>query len=77
MVPKARKLFGHPFRTERGVTQGYLFSMRIFNIVVDGVVIAFLIEFYGTQEEHHGFGWATGEHKIVFYADYRRIAGKE
>ena len=38
VVPKAVKLFGRPFGTDRGVAQGDLFSPTIFNIVVDAVV---------------------------------------
>ena len=29
------------------------------------------------QEAHHGMGWATGECNLIFYADYRRIAGRD
>ena len=76
MVPKAWKLFGRPFRTEIGVTQGHPVSPEIFNIMVEAVVRAFLLEVYGPQEAHHVFGWAAGEHNIVFYADDGRIAGR-
>ena len=44
--------------------------------MVDSVVRAVLMEVFGTQEAHHGFGWASGEQKIVFYADDSRIAGR-
>ena len=61
MVPKAGKLFGHLLWTERGVTQGYPVSPMIFNILVDAVVRAVLLEVCGTQEAHRGFGWVTCE----------------
>ena len=44
VVPKAGKYFGRPFCTQRGVTQGDLVSQTIFNIVVDTVVMAVLLE---------------------------------
>ena len=76
MVPKARKCFGRPFRTENGVTPGDSVSSKIFNIVVDTVVRAVLLDVCGPQEKHHGFGWSAGEHCIVFYADDGQIAGR-
>ena len=48
-------------------------SFTIFNIVVDAVVRAVIMEVCGPQEEHHGFVWAAGNHNIVFYADDGRI----
>ena len=54
---------------------GYPVSPTIFNIVVDPVVRADLLEVYGPQEAHHGFIWSAGEHKICFYADDRQIVG--
>ena len=64
VVPKAGKVFGHPFNTERGVTQGGPVSPMIFNIVADAVVMAVLLEVYVPQEAQHGFIWAAGEHSI-------------
>ena len=37
VVPKARKYYGHPFGTGRGVTQGDPVSPTIFNTIVDSV----------------------------------------
>ena len=54
VVPKAGKLFGRPLNTERGGTQGYPSSPMIFNIVVNEVVRAVLMEVCGTQEAHNG-----------------------
>ena len=76
MVPKAGKFFGQPFWMEKGVTQGETVSPTIFNIMVDTVVRAVLLEVCIPQEAHHGFGWAAGEHSIFFYADDGRIAGR-
>ena len=75
VVPKAGKLFGRTFGTEIGVTQGDPVSPTIFNIVVEAVVRAVLLEVCGTQEAHHGFVWLEGEHNIVFYADDVWILG--
>ena len=71
---KDGKFFGRPLRTEIGVTQGDPFSLKIFNIVVYEVVRAGLLEVFGPQESHHRFGWAAGEHNIVFYADNGKTA---
>ena len=42
---KGKKVLGNTFNTERGVTQGGPISLTIFNIVVNAVVRAFLLEF--------------------------------
>ena len=44
MVPKAGSFLRDPFNTERGVTQGGLISPKRFNIVVNAVVRAVLLE---------------------------------
>ena len=75
MVPKSGKYYGQPFSMGRGVTQGDLVSLTLFNIIVDAVVRAALQEICGPQESQHGFGWSVGEHNICFYADYGGIAG--
>ena len=67
MASEYGKLFGQPFRTERGVTKGYPVSLKIFSILVDALVGSVLLEVYGPHEEHHGFVWALGEENIVFY----------
>ena len=64
VYPKAGKLFGCPFNTERRVTHGDPVSPTIFNIVVDAVVRSDVLEVCGPQEAQHGFGWAVGEHNI-------------
>ena len=48
----------------------------IFNIVVDGVVPAFREVVCGTQEAHHGLGWAAGEQNLIFYTNDGRISGR-
>ena len=45
MVPKAGRFYGWYFRTEIVVTQGGPVSPTVFNIVVDAVVRAVLLEF--------------------------------
>ena len=59
MAPKARKIFGRPFQTERVVAQGDPFYPTLFNIVVDKVVRAVLLEVCGSKEAHHRFVWAA------------------
>ena len=55
MVLKAGKFFGSPFNTERGMKQGNPVSPTIFNILVDSVVRAVLLELCRPQEAKHGF----------------------
>ena len=76
VVSTARNLFGRLFGKDRGVTQGNPVSPTIFKIVVDAVVRVFLLEVCGNHKLHHGFGWAEGEHNIILYAEYSRIAGR-
>ena len=76
MVPKEGRFYGKPSRTERGVTQGGPVSPTIFNIVVDAVVSAVLLEVCGLHESQHGLGWAAGEHNIVLYAEDSHIVGR-
>ena len=66
VVPRAGGYYGQPFKTERGVTQGGPVSSTIFNILVNAVVQATLVEVCGPQEDQHGLRWASGEHGIVF-----------
>ena len=58
---------------EREVTQGGPVSPTIFNIVVNSVVRAVLMEFCRPQEAYHGLVWVVGEHNIIFYAEYINI----
>ena len=44
VVPKSRILYYRSFRTERRVTQGYLVSPILFNILVDTVLREVLLE---------------------------------
>ena len=71
---KTGKLYWRPFSTGRVVTQGDPVSPAIFNILVDAVVRASLLEVCGPQEAQHGFRWAVGELNISFYAGDGRIA---
>ena len=59
------------------MTQGNPASPIIFNIVVDAVVQVVLEEVWSPQEAHHGMRWEAGDRNLIFYADYRRIAGQD
>ena len=72
---ESREVFGSLFCMNRGVTQGDPVSLTIFNIVVDAVVRAVLLEVCGPQEAHNGFGWLAGKNNICFYEDDGKIAG--
>ena len=76
VVPKSSKLFEGPLQTERGVTEGDPVSVRIFNIVADSVVRSVILEVYGPQEAHNGFGWAAVEYNILFYVENVLILGR-
>ena len=60
VVPKSEKYYGRPFSTGRGVTQGDLVSLTLFNIRVDAVVRENLQDICGPQEAQHGLGWSAG-----------------
>ena len=60
VVPKSESYFGKMLHMEKGVTQGGPVSLTIFNIVVDAVVMAVLLEICGPQEAHQGFVWSAG-----------------
>ena len=47
----------------------------VFNIVVDSVVRAVLMEVCGPQEEQHGLIWSAVYHSIVLYVGNDHIAG--
>ena len=53
---KIREALGRQLRKERVVTQGDPVSLKIFNVIVDAVVRAVLLETCGPQEAHHEFG---------------------
>ena len=77
IVPKTGRLLSKAFGTGHGVTQGNPASPMIFNIMVDTVVRAVLVEVCIPQESHFGLGWAAGERNFVLYADDRQIEGRE
>ena len=68
--------YGRPFNTYKGVILGYSVSPTIFNIVVNVVLQATLIEVYGPQEAQCGLVWAVGYQDILFYDDNGRIVGR-
>ena len=68
MVPKSGRIYGRPFRTERGATQRDPVYPTVFNIVGDAVASYALLEVFGSQEAQHRLVWAEGDHNIVLYA---------
>ena len=75
--PKVKRFLGTPFGTVIGVTQGEPASPMIFNIVIDAVARATLEVVCSPQEALHGMGWAAGERNLIFYADDKRIGGRD
>ena len=66
-----------PFGTGGGVTNGKPASPMIFNTVMDAVIREVIEEVFGPLESNHIMVWAVGERNLVFYADDRRIAGRD
>ena len=66
VVPKSGRFYAQPFSTGRGVTQVYPVSPTVFNIMVDAVVKAVIIEVYGMHEASNGIGWAAEKQNIVY-----------
>ena len=58
------------------MTQGELVSPIVFNIMVNAVVRAVIVEVCGLKEAHQGIWWVTVKHNIVFYADDGYIVGR-
>ena len=48
----------------------------IFNIVLDAVARAVLVEVFAPQEAQYGLVLAAGERNMVFYVDYGQISGR-
>ena len=76
-VPKLKRLLGMMFGTVRGVMQVDPASPMIFNIVVDAVVRVMLEVVYSPQEARYGMGWEASNCNLIFYADDRRIGGRD
>ena len=74
---KGKKVLGKKFVKRIGITQGKSASPMIFNIVVDAVVRAVLVEVCGPQEAQHGMVWDTGEPNLVFCAYDGWKAGRD
>ena len=49
----------------------------IFSIMVDAAIQEVLAYVCGPQESHHRVGWEAGKINLFFYADGRRIAGRD
>ena len=60
VVPKAGKFLERVLVMERGVTQGYLLSLTIFDIVVDAVAMEILLKVFSMKYSHHSMGWSAG-----------------
>ena len=56
------------------MTQGDPDLLTIFNIVMEAVVRAVLLEIYWSKELHNGLGCPEGEHKIFLCADNGHIS---
>ena len=76
-VLKVKRFQGTPFVTGRGVTPRAPPFPMIFNIVLDAVTRETLKVFCGPQEAWHEMGWAAGECNLIFYADDRKIGGRD
>ena len=63
IVPRQSGFFGYPFKSNRGVRQGAIVSLHIFNIMVDEIV-----RHWQYQKQH------TGE-TILLYADDGVLTG--
>ena len=74
---QTKRFLGTALRIGRGVTQEDPTSPLIFNIAVYVVMIEVLEVFCGTQEARHGTGLVVGECNLFFYADGRRISGRD
>ena len=56
MVCCAGGCYGEPFKSHRGVTQGGLFSPRIFNVMVDVISREWLCQVFGADAAKLGMG---------------------
>jgi retron-type reverse transcriptase len=63
IIPKQRQCFGKPFKTERGVQQGDIISLTLFNIMLDAVL-----------REYDNTARMDNTTMIQFYADDGFIA---
>ena len=50
MVISSGSFYGQPFRTDRGVVQGYPVSLTVFKVVVDALIRMVMLEVCGPKE---------------------------
>ena len=74
MVMKAEGYYGTTFKGARGVTQVYLLSSTIFNVVVGVVVRHWVKVMVESAEERGGHGQEVRYQNFLFYADDDMVA---
>ena len=77
LVCRAGGRYGTPFQTFRGVTQGGPLSPRIFNVMVDAVVRAWIAQMLGAEAAEHGYGEELRKILTIFYADDALLASRD
>ena len=77
LVCRSGGFFGEPFRAWRGVTQGGLFSPRIFNTMVDAIVREWLRRTIGNGAMTVVIGEEIRSFLAAFYADDGLIQSRD
>ena len=77
LVCRAGGRYGTPFQAFRGVTQGGPLSPRIFNVMVDAVVRAWIAQMLGAEAAEHGYGEELRKILAIFYADDALLASRD
>ena len=73
IVTRLGKYCGTPFKGHQKVTQGYLLSPTIFNMVVGEVIHHWVVMSMVDEAGYEGFGWAVKYLVVLFYSDYRLL----
>jgi hypothetical protein len=66
--------YGEPFNAGRGVTQGGLLSLLMFNVCVDAIVCEWLSQTLVEEAPHGGLGDRVVKILVAFYVDVGLIA---
>ena len=77
LVCRAGGRYGTPFQAFRGVTQGGPLSPRIFNVMVDAVVRAWISQMLGAEAAEHGYGEELRKILAIFYTDDALLASRD
>ena len=77
MVARADSYYGTAFQGAHGVTQGYLLSPTIFNVVVNAVVRNWVTVMVEGEEERGESGQEGGHQAVIFYADDGMVASSD